>query len=299
MKARRVRRPLVLGLVAIACACGSYGTGDAVSVPDRDGGPADAEGDTTSDGGLPGDADAEATVARSCPPIGSQPPSDGGTARSTVAIRSMSAKTIDGQLADFVACPALAFDATSAAFTYGTTPEGKATVFVEWDSTALYVGIDVFGKKTTVDASDPYKNPSVEIFVSGLGTAKTGDYGPRDHHYVIDASGFAREYAGGNPGTDPSPGLTWSVLPAGVNYHVEARIDAAVLGGPLVAGSTLAFDVQLNPAFDESVYWIWALEPHGACTCTTCTCNAGIGAGDGAVDTPAFDTLLFAPLTLE
>jgi hypothetical protein len=54
-------------------------------------------------------------------------------------------------------------------------------------------------------------------------------------------------------------------------------------------GDVRFFDAMINDGAVQSQFLIWAMQPHATCSCTMCQCNRS----------PALDSLLFAPLTLQ
>jgi hypothetical protein len=68
------------------------------------------------------------------------------------------------------------------------------------------------------------------------------------------------------------------------------RIDAVfAFGSRLAKGDVRFFDAMLNDGTGQSQFLVWAMQPHASCACTSCVCNRS----------PALDSLLFAPLTLQ
>lgn len=293
-------RTLALALLVVAAACGGDDDEPVLvapsepkpSVPES---PTDASvGPTEDDGGAPaapitGDIDGGASDAGAdaaeppCPPVGTTPSTG---ARYAFAVPSRPPKVLDGDLADFRRCVAIRLDSTTAARTHGSTVT-NANVYLEWEPSALWVGIDVGDVVTEgTDAVRPFFNDSVEIYVSGAGL-RTGDYGPLDRHYVVDWAGRAREYAGGRE-VGPFAAAMAATQPTG--YRVEMRIDASAIStAPLAKGDVKFLDVLVSDGIQQSAWLLWAMQPHASCACTSCLCNT----------TPAFDTLLFAPITLK
>ncbi|MDB4938825.1 MAG: hypothetical protein JWP87_5797 [Labilithrix sp.] len=185
-------------------------------------------------------------------------------------------------------CTSFVLDRTTAAQEVkddGGVVKASARVALEWDETALYVAIDVDDPVVEGISNDPYANDSFEIYASGFGTVRTGDYTKLDHHYIVDHSGASFDYSADILNPKPYPSRTVRT-PAG--YRIEARIGADELGGPLGAGETLWFDALLNDGIMQRKYLVWAMTPHASCSCDACACNYS----------PAYDTLLFAPFTL-
>jgi hypothetical protein len=185
-------------------------------------------------------------------------------------------------------CTSFVLDRSTAAFERkddGGVVQASARVALEWDETALYIAIDVDDPVVEGTSLDPYANDSFEIYASGFGTVRTGDYTKLDHHYIVDHRGTSLDYS--ENVALPKPYASSAVrTPKG--YRIEARIGADVLGGPLGVGQTLWFDGLLNDGIAQRKYLIWAMTPHGSCTCDACACNSS----------PAYDALLFAPFTL-
>lgn len=274
-------------MILAAAACSSnYGADNRLLVADL------------PDSGTRRDARTTGEASTSEPPDAAPPPScpsveapigDSG-ARSAVAIHSTRPKIVDGDFADWTGCPAFVLDrstAASEARSDGGGVAAAATVQVEWDEDALYVAVDVKDPNVQGDpaASCPCNNDSMEIFVGGVAATRTGDYSSRDHHYVVDHSGLSGDYSNVDKPV-PFPGATAKATATG--YRIEMKIDAAAIGGALRAGQTLYFDAMLNDGLNQARYVIWSMSPHDKCTCTTCACNFS----------PAYDTLLFAPLSL-
>jgi len=241
--------------------------------------------DAKPDGGDAAAEDPETGVT--CPALGATP--DSG-ARSAVAIRSTTPKVIDGIFKEWTGCPSLVLDRSTAAVDKaddGGTVGAAATVQIEWDEGALYVAIDVRDPQVEGDpaATCPCNNDSFEIFAGGVAATRTGDYTARDRHYIIDHAGLSGDYSNVDM---PIPFTGATAKDSATGYRIEMRIESGSLGGPLRAGQTLYLDAQLNDSRNQARYLIWAMSPHATCTCTTCACNFS----------PAYDTLLFAPLSL-
>ena len=133
-------------------------------------------------------------------------------------------------------------------------------------------------------ATSPENNDSFEIFASGFGTTRTGDYTKLDHHFIVDYRGLSLDFSNV---TAPTPHPS-TVARTAKGYRIELTISADALGGPLGPGQTLYVDGMLNDGVEQRKYLIWALTPHASCACDACSCNFS----------PAYDTLLFAPFTL-
>jgi hypothetical protein len=281
---------LATGASALAAACGLDLVGSPSS-PDaaNDGGAppsndarADAPGAETEAGAVDGGADA-AVGDGGCPAVAPVP--DSGARKASV-VRSATAKTIDGVLDDWRGCTSLVLDPTTSAKT-ALTPKASAQVFLEWEEDALYIAVIVSDAKLDGTFPESYKNDSVEIYASGT-APRVGNYGPFDHHYIVDHLGKAEDYSAVNTPV-PWVGAVRAAMAGG--YRIEARIPASALGAaPLAKGNTLAFDLMLNDE-EPKGYLIWAMTPHATCTLCTldCACNFS----------PAYDTMTFAPITLE
>jgi hypothetical protein len=239
--------------------------------------------DGGDDAGPPSKIDAG--DAGGCPPLSPTPISG---ARKATAVRAIGTKTIDGNLNEWRKCLSLVLNLQSAAKIAPTT-SATAQVYLEWDQDALYVAATITdGKLDGTNPTEPASNDSFEIFASGEAT-RVGNYKPLDHHYIIDHRGTAKDYSNVNVAA-PFPNGVSIVIPGG--YQVEARIPANELGGMLTKDKILGFDTMMNDdMLATKGYLIWAMEPHVACTtCTTdCACNFS----------PAYDTMTFAPLSLE
>jgi hypothetical protein len=294
---------LALAMVVVAAACGDdeANEGDAVEVTPQEPKPSVPESPTTDasvgedasapatpitapfDGGADASAD-DAAAEEPCPPVGTTPSTG---ARYAFAVRSRPSvpKVLDGDLADFRRCVAIRLDSASAARTKGTTVT-NANVYLEWEPNALWLGADI--GDVVVEGDDivrPFMNDSLEVYISGAGL-RTGDYGPLDHQYVVDHAGRAKEYASAHT-VGPFTSAMAAKTPTG--YRVEMRIDASAFStAPLAKGDVKFLNVMLNDGIGQAAYLLWAMQPHTSCSCTTCACNT----------TPAFDTLLFAPITL-
>lgn len=180
-------------------------------------------------------------------------------------------------------------DTTTAARVKGT-PAASAKIFIEWEPSALWIAAEIVDPKLEgTNPIRPYMNDSLEVYLSPAGL-RTGDYGPHDRQLIIDHKGLSLHYP-----RYPRNGLPelYSdarayVTPGG--WRVEMRVDAVtMLGAPLAKGDVRFFDVMLTDGVRQSDFLIWAMQPHAACTCARCDCNRS----------PAYDTLLFAPITLE
>lgn len=230
------------------------------------------------------DAATDAAAANEpCPPVGTTPSTG---ARYAFAVRARAPRILDGDLADWRRCVAIKLEAANAARVEGT-PLAVANIYLEWEPDALWVGAEV--GDVFVEGDDPlrpFMNDSLEIYVSGTGL-RTGDYGPLDHQYVVDHRGLARAYAGGK---DVGAFGSAVVATTPTGYRMEMRIPASELASkPLEKGDVKFVDVLLNDSTNQSSFMIWAMQPHAACSCATCICNKS----------PAFDTLLLAPITLK
>jgi hypothetical protein len=185
-------------------------------------------------------------------------------------------------------CTSFVLDRSTAALertTDGGVVQASARVTLEWDDTALYIAVDVDDPLLEGVDPGPYANDSVEIYASGFGTVRTGDYTKLDHHLIVDYNGTSLDFSADINTPVPYPS-TVVLTPKG--YRIETRIGASALGGPLGAGQTLWFDALLNDGTNQKKFLVWAMTPHASCTCDACACNFS----------PAYDTLLFAPFTL-
>jgi hypothetical protein len=188
-------------------------------------------------------------------------------------------------------CTSFVLDRTTAAAERrddaDASAQATARIALEWDEAALYVAVDIDDATLEGSSATPYLNDSFEIYASGFGVTRTGDYTSLDHHVIADHRGLSLDYS---VTTSPVPYPSHVVrTPSG--YRVEMTIGASALGGQLGAGQTLFVDALLNDGKGTTAqrkFLVWALTPHAACTCTKCSCNSE----------PAFDTLFFAPFTL-
>ena len=223
------------------------------------------------------------SASASCPPL-SATPDDGS--RTAIARRSTKAKTLDGDFSDYDGCVSVAFDATNAARVKGT-PQSKAAIMIEWDPSALWIAAQI--TDATLEGTDPvhpYMNDGLEIYVSSS-TNRMGDFGPNDHQLVVDYKNLARAYPGETP-PEPKASIKAVQVPGG--YRVEMRVDAVfAFGARLAKGDVRFFDAMINDGAAQAQLLIWAMQPHASCSCQRCVCNRS----------PALDTQLWAPLTLE
>lgn len=184
-------------------------------------------------------------------------------------------------------CPTIRLDAPTAAKVVGA-PAASARLWLAWQPDALQVIVDVTDPLIEgTDPTEPYDNDSIEIYVSS-NAARTGDYGPTERHYIIDHKGLAIDYS------DLSAPVAMSNVSVAMTtggYRVEMKVVASsAFGFPLFASQTLYFDVLLNDGISQANYLVWATEPHATCPlCIECACNLS----------PAYDTLLFSPITLQ
>jgi hypothetical protein len=221
-----------------------------------------------------------------------------GPARAA-AHASRQPKSIDGNLDDWGCSEPLLLDAASAAVAYSAkdrTPVVSVHARLEWDDGYLYFAAEVIDP-TPGDGNDsaPYMNDSVELYLRGS-TGADANYSPIDHHFIVDHAG--RKMEDSPPlvelETDPA-GFEAAALPWAEGYRIEARVDAAVLGGPWQAGRTLGFDLLVSDGEAQVEYLIWALGGHGPCgECSgQCCCNQG-----GGAELPSCNTLVFGDLDL-
>ncbi len=294
----RLGRPLV-SLVFAACLLASCGGTDDVHIealrtdPAAGGGtgsgalpnPSASDAGANRDAGAAPDAGSDAPT-EVCPPIGDAPATG---ARWATVRQSTKPKTLDGDLSDYDGCVSIVLDGTTAARIEGK-PAASAKVFVEWEPAALWIAADITDPKLQgKDPVRPYMNDSLEVYVSSAGL-RTGDYGPNDQQFVIDHKGLSLRYRrypkNGTPELNPDALAIHT--PSG--WRVEMRIDAvAMLGAPLAKGDVRFLDLMLTDGVRQSSFLVWAMQPHAACSCKRCDCNRS----------PAYDTLLFAPITLE
>ena len=221
-----------------------------------------------------------------CPPLGDTPKSG---ARWAVAVRSTKAKALDGDFSDYAGCVSVLLDATTAARVKGK-PEASAKIFVEWEPAALWIAAEISDAK--LEGSHPflpYMNDSFEVYVSSAGL-RTGDYGPHDHQFIIDHKGLSLYYPRYPRNGLPVPNPNARAYATAGGWRVEMRIDAvSAFGAPLAQGDVRFLDVMLTDSVRQKAFLIWAMQPHATCTCDRCDCNRS----------PAYDTLLFAPMTLQ
>lgn len=201
----------------------------------------------------------------------------------------MKPKALDGDFSDYEGCVTVVVDTTTAARVKGK-PAATAKIFVEWEPEALWIAAEITDPKLEgKDPLRPYMNDSLEVYLSSAGL-RTGDYGPFDRQLIIDHKGLSLHYPryprNGLPELYPDA----RAYPTAGGWRVEMRVDAvSMLGAPLAKGDVKFLDVMLSDGVRQSSFLIWAMQPHAACTCDRCDCNRS----------PAYDTLLFAPMTLE
>ncbi len=267
-------------------AAGAAGSGSGAPPSNGGGGNGGAKRDAEApapgagtDAGAPGLADG-------CPPLSDTPPTG---ARWAVARQSTKPKVLDGDFSDYDGCVTIVVDTTTAARVKGT-PAATAKIFIEWEPVALWIAAEITDpKREGTNPVRPYMNDSLEVYVSSAGL-RTGDYGPYDRQFIIDHKGLSLHYPryprNGLP--ELNPDARAYVTPDG--WRVEMRVDAvSMLGASLAKGDVRFFDVMLTDGVRQSDFLIWAMQPHASCTCKRCDCNRS----------PAHDTLLFAPITLE
>jgi len=215
---------------------------------------------------------------------------DGGPdsgARGAVAARSRTAKTVDGDFDDYGSAVALMLDGTSALIE--GTPVATAAVKIEWEPTALWLAFDVSDQMLVGNDTDAsYNNDSIELYISSV-SCRDGCYGKRDHHYVVDHTGFALDYSNANYSRSLFDAQAAVIATPGTGYRVEMRIDPVVaFGKELVAGEQIFLDTKLNDGLNQAGFRIWSMHPteDAGCPCRTC------------YPYPAFDNRLFSPVTL-
>ena len=105
---------------------------------------------------------------------------------------------IDGDLSDW-GCPKFASLTPSNAAkvlprTSGATVTVTGEFAIRWDATSLYFAVRVTdGNVGGNNATDPYLNDAVEIYLAG-DTTLTGDYTNIDHQYVVDYKNLRTDY---------------------------------------------------------------------------------------------------------
>jgi len=291
---RTARRLLVLAVASLpvvgACTSTSSDVVDRTSpvLPDEAGASEapqpDAGATTATDASASaGDGGSVADAGLACPPLSDAP--DSG-ARFAIATRSTKPKALDGDLSDYSGCVTAVIDAHTAARVKGL-PLATAKIFIEWDPSALWIAAEVLDPNIEgTHPVEPYRNDSLEVYVSPA-SYRTGDWGPHDHQYVIDHNGLSFEYRRVAPAL-VNPNARVFPFPGG--YRIEMRIDAVgAFGTRLAKDDVRSIDFLLNDGLDQTTFMIWAMQPHASCPCTSCDCNRS----------PAYDTLLFAPLSLK
>jgi len=249
---------------------------------------------------------------------GCHPPGivDNGS-RTLYGYRSTTAKTLDGVLDDFsVTCPTYVLTRATTAYIFesdGGFGDPTAKVYVEWEPDTLWIGVDVSGLTPSehdagtnddadADASaplEPRNNDSVEVYVSAKPDERDSD-GLKtqwERQYILDFLGNALQYIGAE--NVPTSFPDSRAIARSNGYTIEMRIGSDVFL-PFTLGRKLGFDVLLNVGTFQRNFGFLALQPHAVCgySCpdgSFCSCNYPSGSGG---DTPAFDTLLYAPLTL-
>lgn len=238
-----------------------------------------------TDGGLdvtsttrPPDAAVEAGAdgAAPCPPL-LRDARDGGSRTAIVARAGVQS----GAEHVFRGCPSLVLDPSTAALVQGT-PSASATVFLEWEPTALWVRADVTDptsdRHPNADAGAAvFMSDSFEIYVS-TDPNRAAAFGAREHQVIVNRFGQAGYRTNGTVILPYSDLATVSTTAAG--YRVVVRM---VLGEELRSGQTLFTDALLSDGIEQKNYLLWAQEPHGPPDSST----------------PAQDTRLLSPVTLE
>ncbi|MFO0741496.1 MAG: sugar-binding protein [Labilithrix sp.] len=237
---------------------------------------------SATDGGLdatsttrPPDAAVEAGAdgAAPCPPLLGDA-RDGGSRTAIIA----RAGVPSGTEHVFRGCPSLVLDPSTAALVQGT-PSASAIVFLEWEPTTLWVRADVTDPTSDrhPDGGAPvFMSDSFEVYVS-TDPNRAVAFGAREHQVIVNRFGQAA-YRTNGTAVLPYDLATVSTTAAG--YRVVVRI---VLGEELRSGQTLFVDALLSDGIEQKSYLLWAQEPHGPPDSST----------------PAHDTRLFSPVTLE
>lgn len=278
---------LAWGALLVACGLDVAGIAPAGSpdVPAIDGGGPgvpDALGPDPDAGTAPTDASDDAPVLDSdsdsgCPAIAKVPP-DGGARRAVIA----RAATANGPDAGpgahvFRECPSFVLDRSTAAFVHGS-PKASATVFMEWEPSALWIRFDVADESLAGTDPLPFQNDSVEIYVSS-DPNRTQSYGVFDHQVIADYRGVGLHSTNGTQKAYDAIVVTKTAS----GYRAVIRMDASFFGGGFGSGATLYADALLSDGLQQVGYLIWAQEPHGPPASTY----------------PSGDPRLFSPVTLE
>ncbi len=168
------------------------------------------------------------------------------SSRSIEAQKISSPITIDGDLADWPAVPALTLDATTAQYVAGgvTDPlDLSLSLVMVWDSQYLYVGAIVSDSTLIADSSNVWDDDSIEISLDGARDGRC--CGVDDHQFTVTLDGRLADFGSViAAGTSPVSSAV-TMLPAG--YRVEMAIPLTRLtGAPVVSGTVMGVNAALN-----------------------------------------------------
>jgi hypothetical protein len=181
---------------------------------------------------------------------------------------------IDGDLSDWPCDGWVAVSASNAAYVKTGSEPLSAEIAVRWDKGYVYVAARITDPSVGGnDAIDPYKNDSVEVYVTGDATP-TGDYDAISHQFVVDWKGLVADYGpshGGLPADKNPPHLKAATGTTPGGWTFEASIgQQAFAFGPLASGSQLGLDVEINDG--DGTGQVGALIPALAPALSTCAC---------------------------
>ncbi|HUB10024.1 MAG TPA: sugar-binding protein [Myxococcales bacterium] len=211
--------------------------------------PQDCGGGTTGSaaGGTVGSTGGGSTGGASSGGTTSGGTSSGGNV--WTACRAPKAFAIGGDLSAWSGVPSFLLPHTDAvvAPTSPVAPASdaqlSATVQTAWDATALYVLVQVTDPTVVdfPDASYPYENDSVELYVDGT-DSRLAAYDAGDYQLTVTAFGEAAAYQDG-PSLG-SAGFSYAAVRTGGGYAVEYGVPWALLVGN--DAGTVGFDVAVN-----------------------------------------------------
>lgn len=168
-------------------------------------------------------------------------------------VSPMAPPTVDGDLSEWEAVPAMLVDERSATVVNGELYSGngdmRATVRLGWSPEALHVAIQVEDDALVdVPTRSEWENDSVELYLDGRPEAeRTASYGDFVAQNILPVLRPATgEFAGNN--SWPVDAMEWAVRTGNGGYTMEASLPFQRLTGRTAAraGDTVRFDLMVN-----------------------------------------------------
>jgi len=201
----------------------------------------------------------ETVTATPTQPAGTATPTPTPAAESDTVLSHLlvTAPTIDGDLGEWAALPAVLLDLTTADFVHlreiPDAEDASALLRSGWDNDFLYFAVEIQDDILVADSIEIWRDDGIELGIDGL--QDHIERGVDDHQFTLNLDGRVADFG------DPTDAVIAITRTKSGGWALEVAVTAEGLGaGPLNVGKALGFTFGLHDdddGGDWESYLIW------------------------------------------